>query len=198
MDLGEETSPSPNGFANRILHRRHIGLGRLFGEGTLAHHIGTQCGVPNIARVVDPLGNSIDRVHVLRVGLPVPVDARQHGGARDIFGALEIPEHQVGFGFPARCEGETAVPHDRGRDAVIARTGTQWVPKNLRIHMGVAVHEAWGDNMAFGIEGLLGRIAVDTTNAGDLAVLHTDVCPITGAPGAVNYPAESGETKCAV
>src|ERR1700758_5000538 len=45
-----------------------------------------------------------------------------------------------------------------------------------RVVMAMKVDDAGGDDEAAGIEHLLGIIAVQTTNSGDLAVLDSDVC----------------------
>ena len=119
----------------------------LFLEGALTHDIGAQRRMADIARIVDALGRGIHGGHELGEGLPTPVDAGQHGVAVDILRALQVAEHEVGFGLAAGSEREAAIAHHRRGDAVIAGAGAELVPEQLRVHVGVAVHEAGRHHM---------------------------------------------------
>ncbi len=125
------------------LHRRQVSaaVGRL-GERALAHGVGAQRRVPDVARVVDPLGPARDGVEVLGVGLPRPLDARLHRLGGDVLGALEVAHDEVPLVGPARRQREAAVAHHDAGHAVPARAGAERIPRDLRVHVGVAVDEA--------------------------------------------------------
>ena len=164
-----------------------LGGGRL-GESAFAHHIGAQRGVADVAGVVDAFGQGVDGVQELREGLPAPIDAGQHGFAGDVFGAFEIAKHEVRVLLAARGDGETAVAHHYARHAVVAGTGAELIPEDLRIHVRVAIDEAWRHNVPLGIHRALGTIA-QAPDGGDFAIPHAYVRLETRAPGTVHHRA---------
>src|ERR1700730_193761 len=142
----------------------------------------------DIAGVVDALREAVEHVEKFRKRLPAPFDAGEHSVAAQILGTFEIAEHQVRLALAARRQGETAVAHNHGGDAVIARAGADRIPEYLGVHMGVAVDEARRDHVAVGVDGLPARRS-DTADEGDLAFLDADVGAIARQAGAVDHHA---------
>jgi hypothetical protein len=173
-------------------HRLEIVLGRLVGEGALAHDMGADGAMADIARVVDALGQRVEHVEELREGLPAPLDAGLHGGATDVLGAFEVAHHQVGFLGAARRQGETAIAHHHRRDALVAGAGAVRVPEDLRVHVGVAVDETGRHDMTLGVDRLF-RAAAEPADLDDLAVLHTDIAAIARQPRTIDDHAVSHE-----
>src|SRR5882724_551581 len=169
-------------------HGAEIVLGRRLLEGALAHDIGAQRGVAKVARVVDAFGEPVDGVEELGEGLPLPLDARFHRLQRDVLRALEIADHEVPVFLGAGREGEAAIAHDHGGDAVPAGAGPERIPEHLGVHVGVAVHEAGGDHLTFGVEDLAGGFAY-ATNGRDAPAAHAHVGPVAWPTGPVHHPA---------
>ena len=88
-------------------------------------------------------------------------------------------EHQVRIFLLTGCQGEATVAHHHTGNAVITRTRTQWIPKDLGVHVRMAVDKPWADHMALGINSLP-RLAVKPTNGCNFAVLNRYVCAIAG------------------
>ena len=62
------------------------------------------------------------------------------------------------------------------------------VPEDLRVHVGVAVDEAGGDDQAVGVDDLA-RALADAPDGGDAAVAHGDVGAMARQAGAVDQHA---------
>src|SRR5207249_1590734 len=143
---------TPNVIGRQLsLHRAQVILGGGLLEGALAHHVGAQRRVPDVARVVDALGQALERVEELGEGRPAPVDPRLHRLRRDVLGSLKIADDEVLVLGRARRQREAAVAHHDRRDPVVAGRGPHRIPEDLRVHVGVAVHEAGRDHVAFGV-----------------------------------------------
>src|SRR5262249_58525442 len=78
------------GIGELALHRGEVGRGGGLRERALAHGVGTERRVPDVARVVDALGPALEGLEVLGVGLPAPVDARLHGLGGNVLRTLEV------------------------------------------------------------------------------------------------------------
>ena len=165
-----------NGFLREGAHAGKLVGGRLIRERALAHDVGAQRRVPNVARVVDTLRQRVDGVEELGEGLPGPLDARLHRLRRDVLGPFKVAEDEAGVGLRTRRQGETAVAHHDAGDAVVARARTERVPENLGIHVRVAVHEAGRHDVAFRVE-LPRRALPDASDADDATVLDGDIAP---------------------
>ena len=159
--------------AHRLLddsaHAGKVVVARRLGECPFSHDVGAQGGVPDVTGVVDPLGQGLEHIQVLGVAFPAPADAGQHGLAGDVFGPFQVAKHQVGLGFPARGQGEATVAHDDAGDAVVAGTRADGVPEHLGVHVGMAVDESGGDDVAVGVD-VVGSLLGDPADAGDPAV----------------------------
>ena len=178
-------------------HRPEIVLGRLVGEGALAHDVGTDGAVPDIARVVDALGQRVQHVEELREGLPAPLDAGLHGGAADVLGTLEVAHHEVGFLGATGRQCEAAIAHDDRGHALEARAGADRIPEDLGVHVGVAVDEARRHDPALGVKRFLGGSAIDAADLGDLAVLHADIAAIARKSRSINdHAVLDDEVEC--
>ena len=140
----------------------------------------------DIARVIDTLWHFIDGVHVFRIGLPIPIDAFEHGAAGNVLGAFQVAEDEISFTLTAGGESEPAITHHRRGDPVIAGAAAERIPEHLRVHMSVAVDKTRRYNMAFRVNRILGGFASNHTNFGDFAIFHTDVTAIAGAAGTVD------------
>ena len=185
---GEAEGAGAYGLLGDARHALDLVLGSLFLEGPLTHDVGAQRRVAHVTRVVDALRHAVEYVEVLRIGLPTPCDAGQHGFASDVLGALEIAEYEVGLGLPAGREGEAAIAHHHAGDAVVARAGADGVPEHLGIHVRMAVDEARCDNVALGVDGLPCLVR-DATDRRDVAVLDPDIGGKAWCPRAVYYGA---------
>ena len=80
-----------------------------------------------------------------------------------------------------RRQREPAVAHDHGGHAVPARAGAQRVPEHLGVHVGVAVDEAGGDDVALGVD-LVGAPLPDAADGGDAPVAHAHIGPVAALP----------------
>src|SRR5262249_40595617 len=129
-----------------------------------------------------------EHVEELREGLPPPLDARLHRLEGNVLGALQIADHEVTVFLGAGREGEAAVAHDHGGDAVPAGAGPQGIPEDLGVHVGMAIHEAGRHHLTFGVQHLLGRFTY-ATDGGDLAPLDAHICAISRTSGPVHHPA---------
>ena len=139
----------------------------------------------DIACVVDPFWQCIDRIEKLRKCLPGPVDTFQHGIPGQVFRTLKIPEDEVCIFLFTRGQGEPAVPHHDAGHTVIARAGTEWIPEHLCIHMRMPIDESRADHMAFRIDVLASRFS-DSADVRDFTVVYTDICPVACATGAID------------
>ncbi len=174
--------------AELALHRAKVVLRRRLLERALAHHVGAEGAVAEVARVVDALGQGVETVEPLRKRRPPPLDARLHRLERDVLGTLEVPDDEVLVGRGARGERKSTVAHHHGRDTVPARAGAERVPEDLRVHVRVAVDETGCDDQAVGVDDLAGALA-NLTDRGDPAVADGDVGVIAGQTGAIDQHA---------
>ena len=170
----EADGAGAHGLLHVVGHGGEFVFGRLLGECTLAHHIGTERRVADISRVVDAFRQGVQGIEVIGVGFPTPLDAGPHRIRRDVLGPLKITEHQLRLFFPRRRQREPAVAHDHAGDAVVAGARAELVPENLGIHVRVAVYEARGHHVAFGVDGLV-AVLPDTADHRDLAVGYSDI-----------------------
>src|SRR5262249_48715836 len=76
---GETHGAGLDGLADVARHRFEIVLARGAVEGPLAHDIGPDRRMADVARVVDALRLAVERVQKFREGLPAPLDAGAHG-----------------------------------------------------------------------------------------------------------------------
>ena len=106
--------------AHLALHRFEVVRRGLLRERPLAHHVSAQRGMAHVGGVVDALGRAVDRVEVLREGLPRPLDPGLHRLGRDVLGALEVAHHQQLVLLRARRQRKPAVAHHHRRDTMPA------------------------------------------------------------------------------
>ena len=168
-----------HGFFYQCLHMFNFIFVGLCLESPFPHRVGTQCRVTNIACIVDTLWQIVDGIQKLREGFPGPVDTFQHRITGQIFGAFQVTEYQVSILLFTRRQGKAAVAHHHTGDAVIAGAGTDGVPENLGVHMGMAVDKAGRNHMTFCINGLFGFF-VNAANLRDLTVCNRNVGAIPG------------------
>src|SRR5688572_7114822 len=142
----------------------------------------------DVARVVDALGEPLDRFQELGIGRPRPLDAGFHGSGGNVLGALQVAHHHVLVLLRARRQREAAVAHHDRRDAVVAGRRGERVPENLRVHVRVAVHESRGDDLPLGVYALPTALA-DAPYRRDPAAAHAGVRPEPGHAGTVDYRA---------
>ena len=175
--------------ANRVaqlaLHRfQVVGRGLLL-ECALSHRERAQRRVTDVAAVVDALGQTLDGVEVLGEGRPGPVDALFHGLGRDVFGALQVAHDEVLVLRRSRGQREPAVAHHHGGDAVPARAGSERIPGDLRVHVGVPVDEARGDDLPLGIDLFTGA-RPNAADAGDAALQDPHIGAVTSKARSVD------------
>ncbi|CAB4836421.1 unannotated protein [freshwater metagenome] len=164
---GEAERPGFDGFAHERGHALDVVVGRILVVGaSLTHHVGPQCRVGDLRRDVDRPLTSVERVEVLREGLPAPRHALAERSAGDVLHGLhELDEP----GLLARCDGsepDTAVAHDKCGHAVVRRWLEKPVPGGLAVVVGVHIDEARRDEKANGVDSLA-RGALDVATDGD-------------------------------
>ncbi len=71
---GKTNRPGLDRLGDMGRHSLQVILAGLLIERALAHDIGAQGGMANIAGIVDSLGKGIQHIKVLREGLPLPLD----------------------------------------------------------------------------------------------------------------------------
>ena len=148
----EPHRPGLEGLSEHPGHLVELVVRSLRLERSLAHDPGAQCRVAEVGGVVDPLGEPVDRVEVLREGLPAPPDPLGHSDRGDVLGPFQVPDHQLAPVGPGRGQREPAVAHHHRRHALPTGRRAQLVPEDLGIHVGVPVHEAGADDVPFGID----------------------------------------------
>jgi hypothetical protein len=144
--------------------------------------------VADVARVVDALRPARDGVEILCVRFPGPLDARPHRLGGNVLGALEILHDQVLLVGPARRQGEAAVAHDDAGHPVPARARAERIPRDLRVHVSVAVDEARSHHPMARVD-LVAPARVDGADARDAVTADADV-------GAVAREARSRPPRC--
>ena len=134
-------------------HQREVVVGRGLVERALAHRPRAQRRVPDVGRVVDRLRQPVDGVEVLGERLPAPLDAGRERARVDVLGALEVAHHErarvvrrTGASVKPQLPITTVVTPCQHELAPCA------VPEHLRVHVGVAVDEARGDDVALGVD----------------------------------------------
>ena len=147
----------------------------------LAHRVGADGAVGDLAAHVDRELLLADRVEVLGIGLPAPGDALGQRGAGDVLDALHQLDQPLLTAGPHRGEADTAVAGHERRDAVAAGRLEQAVPADLPVVVGVDVDEAGGHHMPCRVDGFGGLAAhrrivgAAADHVDDLAVLDADV-----------------------
>src|SRR5262249_55535498 len=154
----------------------------------LAHGVRAQRRVADVACVVDTLRPAGDGIEILRVRLPRPLDPRLHRLGGNVLGALEIA-HAAGLLVrPARAgRGARVGPADPCH-AVPAGAGAERIPRDLRVHVGVAVDEAWRHDMMARIDFLAPALA-DVPDARDPVTADSDIGAVPREPGAIDHGA---------
>src|SRR6185503_1100907 len=84
-----------------------------------------------------------------------------------------------------RGQRESAIAHDDGGHTVPAGAAPDAIPRDLGVHVGVTVDEAWRDDQAVGVERALGR-RPNPPDLDDPAVLDCDVAAIARASRAID------------
>ena len=148
-------------------------------ESSLTHGVGAQRRMTDVACVINAFRKIVDSVQKLRKGFPSPVDTCEHGITRQVFGAFQVTKYQVSILLLTRRKGKTAVTHHHTGNAVIAGAGTDGVPKDLCVHMGMTVDKAGGNHMTLCIDGLF-SFFVNATNFRDFAAFNRNVGSIPG------------------
>jgi hypothetical protein len=149
---GEPDGTGVERFTDRMLHDANLVLGRLALERRVPHHVRAQRGVTDVRGVVDAHRQGVERIEVLGECFPLPMDALRHRLTRDVLCAFQIADDEMALLRAGRRQSEAAVTHDHGCHAVEARAGPERVPVHLRVHVGVDVDEARGDDAARGVD----------------------------------------------
>jgi hypothetical protein len=79
--------------------------------------------VRQIGGGVDVARAAVQRIQILREGLPVPGQPLGHDGARNILDAFHDVDQQIVILPPAGREADAAIAHHHGRDAMRRRRG---------------------------------------------------------------------------
>ncbi|CAG7209929.1 hypothetical protein PICSAR30_03446 [Mycobacterium avium subsp. paratuberculosis] len=181
---GEAERAGLDRLADQPAHRLDVvGGGRLVAGAALAHRVGPDRAVRDLAADVDGELLLADRVEVFGVGLPPPGDALGQRGAGNVLDTLHQLDQPLLGARPHRGEADPAVAGDHGGDAVTAGRLEQTVPAHLAVVVGVDVDEAGSHDFPCGIDGFgglggrqaAGLGAVGADDVDDLAVPDADV-----------------------
>jgi len=162
-----------------LLHERgHLrdveGSGGRVIRAALAHHVRAHRTVRHLCAEVHAEAAPLERVEILREGLPLPLDALVERGARDVLDAFHQLDQEVVLTRPHGREADAAVAHHGRGDAVVAGRRELRIPGGLAVVGGVDVDEARCYREPGGVERARGA-ARDLSDGGDPAVLDRDV-----------------------
>ena len=168
-----------------VCHRLEV-VGRRVVERPVAHHVGPNGGVGHLCADVEGVRGALERVEILRKGLPIPLDPFVEGGSGDVLDALhELDEPLPIVGADGR-EADTAVAQDRGGDPVPAGRRQVRIPRGLPVVVGVDVDEAGRHQQAVGVHGPARRTG-QLPDPDDAAILDRDVCRVGRRARAVDH-----------
>ena len=182
----------------RLVHvgghgRQLVGRGRHGRvEAGFAHHVPAHRAVADHPRHVEPLGQTVQGVEVVAVGLPVPGQAAEDRRRRDVldrFHHLGQPGPVLG---PAGGEGHPAVADDHRGHAVPGRRGGLRVPAQLGIEVGVGVDEPGRDRQTVSLDGPSPR-RLDGAHGDDAVAVDGHVGGPSGRPRAVDHPSPTDD-----
>jgi len=159
-------------------HRRELVVGGapVRVAGGVAEDVGAERDVTDVPAGVDALGQAVDDVEVLGVGLPGPREPVEDARRRDVLDRLHRTREDGRRARPHRGERHPAVPHDHRRHAVPARRRHEGVPPDLRVEVGVEVDEPGRDEPPVGVDRASGRARVaGLGDGGDAVAVDRDV-----------------------
>ncbi len=160
-------------------------------DRALAHDDPADGAVAGHEAGVDPQ-LPIQLAEILAKALPVPGHARLQARHRHSLHSGQHA-HQVGRRLGAqRRDAEAAVAAEHGGHAVIARRAQGAVPEDLRVVVGVHVHEAGGDDAALGVYLAAGGCSY-RADVGNPAVDDAEIAADLGCPCPVNDAAVSDD-----
>ena len=116
-------------------------------------------------------------VQIVAVGFPAPRHAFLERHARDRFDTHETLDDSV---FVAVIDGrqrQAAVAHDDRSYTMLRLAGTERIPENLPVHMGVMINESRRYDEAIGVDRTRGR-AMQPAHLGNFSILNADVSDI--------------------
>ena len=113
----------------------------------------------HVCRVVDAFGQPLNGVEIFWERRPTPFDSSFHGFGRNILGPFQVAHDHEFVLFTARGQRETTVSHHHAGDTMPTRTSAEGVPKDLSVHMGMAINKTGGHYMAVGIDDFVGAVA---------------------------------------
>jgi hypothetical protein len=149
----EPERPGVDRFGDELAHLLDVRLGRRgLVERALAHRVDAHRAVAHHPARVEALRHAVDRVEVLAVGLPVPVEAFHDRIGGDVLDRLHHLRERLAVGGLARRERHATVAEDDRRDAVPARRRADRVPRELGVEVGVDVDEARRHQLAVRVE----------------------------------------------
>ena len=168
-------------------------------DGAVTHHDAPDRRVPDQEARVDRQ-RAVEASQPARERLPREVEAGLEGGKGHALDAREHRDDVLRGARVDRCERESAVAADDGRDAVQARRCRERVPQDLRVVVRVHVDEAGRDDQAAGVDPLRRRL-VDRPrrcHGDDASVADGDVGPAPGGSGAVDrrFPRRPARRAC--
>ena len=155
-------------------------------RGVEAHHVGHQRRGRQVLNHVDALGRAVERVHVLRNGLPIPLHPDLHRLVGNRLGARHRQHRALAKFRLDRHEAEAAVAEHHRGDAVPSGDRAVRIPSNLRVVMRMQIDEAGRDDQAVGVDDFLREAGCAAADLRDLAVLDPDVGAVARHARAVN------------
>ena len=193
---GEPDSASVDGVRDHIRHLLAFVVGSLLFHGAFAHDVEAHRAVADHAGDVDCGIQPFDGVEIAAVVLPIPGQPRENGVLGDVLDGLHHRREKLDVVRLARREGDAAVAEQRRGDAVPANRGQRRVPADLRVQVGVQVHEPRGHRKTLGVDLLL-PLAVDLADGGDQSVVDRQVAGYRTRAGSVDeFAATNHDVMC--
>ena len=180
---GEAQGARIHGVPHQALHLLHLAGGGFALHRLLAHDVLPHRDVAHQAAGVDA-ESALQRVEILTVGVPAPGHSLLQREAGNRLYPHEALDQGVLTAVVHGRQGQAAVPHDDGSDAVLRLGGAVGIPEDLRIHVGVVVDESRRHYQAGGVDGAARR-PLETAHLGDLAILHADISRMGRQSGTV-------------
>ncbi len=121
-------------------------------DRAVAHHVDAQRQMRDLRADVDCALPAIELVHVLREGLPLPVQPGGEHRIGDFLDALHQVHQRAVMFLLHRREADAAIAEHHRGDAMPARGREQRVPHRLPIVMGVHVDPAGRHQQSIGVD----------------------------------------------
>src|SRR5262249_17346098 len=124
----------------------------------------------------------LQRIEILSVALPLPLDAALHHLERNRLNIDQIPHENVPEFRSDRRHPNSTVAHDYSGDTVPGRAGDQWIPGHLSVVMRMWVNKSGREHEPVGVDSLGRSLTAMLTDRGNQAVFYRDATVKAGRP----------------